>query len=314
MSIELSIIVPIYNVEEYLEECLNSIYNINNINKEVILINDGSTDRSQVIVDKFKKRYDDITKVIIKKNSGLSSARNSGLNQAKGEYVLFIDSDDFIDSKKIEKLFFYARRNELDIAFGDLYHIKNKDVIVYKNSKRRENKLKKINVTDGMSFWDSCIEKKTGYIRVEVVTNIFKREMLNKYDIRFKEGLLHEDTLFMFVATFYAQRVKYYPINFYYYRLREGSIMHTEGYKNYLHKLFIAKELQEFKERNNIKAYSWNNMIFTLYFAALKNCNIKNEELYKKIKENKNLLLINKIKRLLINIYNKNARDIEVSI
>ncbi|MGL4687379.1 MAG: glycosyltransferase family 2 protein, partial [Fusobacteriaceae bacterium] len=94
---ELSIIVPIYMVEEYLEECLESLYKIEGIEKEIILVNDGSPDNSYLIIEEFKKKYPKETVIIKKKNGGLSSARNLGISVAKGKYISFIDSDDFID-------------------------------------------------------------------------------------------------------------------------------------------------------------------------------------------------------------------------
>ena len=87
MDIELSIIVPVYNVEQYLEECLVSIYAVENIKKEVILVNDGSTDSSQEILRRYKEKYPDITVLIDKENRGLSSARNAGIKVAKGNVI-----------------------------------------------------------------------------------------------------------------------------------------------------------------------------------------------------------------------------------
>ena len=89
-TIELSIIVPIYNVEKYLRQCLDSIYKIENIKKEIILVNDGTKDNSGEIINEYYKKYKEITKVIEQENSGLSSARNTGLKNAMGKYIYFL--------------------------------------------------------------------------------------------------------------------------------------------------------------------------------------------------------------------------------
>ena len=98
-NMKLSIVVPIYNVEKYLEECLESIYKLN-IKKEIILVNDESPDKSYLIIEKYKKLYPNETVIINQKNKGLSGARNSGLEIAKGKYIAFIDSDDFIGATR----------------------------------------------------------------------------------------------------------------------------------------------------------------------------------------------------------------------
>lgn len=92
---DLSIIIPVYNVEEYIYDCLYSVLNIDNLNYEIILINDGSTDRSGDIIKEFAKKYHNI-KIIEQENKGLSAARNKGIQNAIGEYILFVDSDDYL--------------------------------------------------------------------------------------------------------------------------------------------------------------------------------------------------------------------------
>ena len=117
---DISIIVPIYNVEEYLVECLKSIYKIENLRYEVILVNDGSKDKSYKIMEDFKALYPNQTVLINKENGGLSSARNTGLRVAKGRYVSFIDSDDFIDTVEFEKFVIKGIKSRVDIAVGNM--------------------------------------------------------------------------------------------------------------------------------------------------------------------------------------------------
>lgn len=128
---ELSIIVPIYNVEDYLEECLESLYNIKNIELEIILVNDGSKDNSFKIMEKFKDMYPEKTVLINKENGGLSSARNAGMKAAVGEYISFIDSDDFIDVDEFERFFKEGQKDKLDVIVGNMrYYTPEKQEIL----------------------------------------------------------------------------------------------------------------------------------------------------------------------------------------
>lgn len=311
---DLSIIIPIYNVEEYLRECLDSIYKIKGIKKEVILVNDGSTDNSQDIIDEYKKLYDQETVVIVQKNKGLSGARNSGLDVATGKYISFIDSDDFIDNDKFVSFFKECTRLDLEIAAGDLKYYCNNEAYRTKSMKKRSEKLKSLPICQGLEYGEICLEPKLDSIRVEVWVNLYKNEFLKSHNLKFREGLLHEDTLFMYQAIAKAKKVKYIPYDFYYYRMREGSIMKTQSYKNYVHKLYIAKELQEIKEKENINLKSWDTIITALYFGAVKAYKIKNMELYRKIKKGNKLTIKSRIKKILLNIYHISANDIEIDI
>lgn len=311
---QLSIIVPIYNVELYLEECLQSIYSISDIQKEVILVNDGSTDNSQKIIDKYKKIYNDETKVITQENKGLSSARNVGLLHAKGKYILFIDSDDYIDDNLFKEMINKCMNLDLDIAFGELNYYRNGKSYITKEIENRVKKLESLPILSGLEYWEECLEKEKDSIRVEVVTNVYKKSFLEENNINFKEKLLHEDTLFMFEAISKAKKVKYFPYRFYFYRTREGSIMGNSSIKNYIHKLYIAQELQNMKEKEKINLYSWDTLIFALYFSAVKKYKIKNKNLYKRIKNNSKLTLKSKIKKILVKFYHIYSKDVNIEI
>ena len=107
---DISIVIPIYNVEKYLRKCLDSVYSLNLDNKEVILVNDGSTDTSINILNEFKNKYPNKTKIISQKNQGLSEARNIGIKNSNGKYILFIDSDDFIIPTETEEFINFGNR------------------------------------------------------------------------------------------------------------------------------------------------------------------------------------------------------------
>ena len=119
-----SIIVPVYNVEKYIDKCLNSLVNQTLKNIEIIVVNDGTKDNSQKIIDKYTKKYSFI-RSYIKENGGLSSARNYGLKHAKGEYIAFVDSDDFVDKNMFEQMYLYAKNNKYDIVVCDTINVYN---------------------------------------------------------------------------------------------------------------------------------------------------------------------------------------------
>ena len=116
--IKYSIIVPVYNVEKYLGKCLNSLVNQKNDNYEIIIVNDGSTDNSQKIIDVYEKKYPKLIKSFEKENGGLSSARNYGIDNSNGKYLLFVDSDDYVSDNYLEVL-------------DDSVNINNPDILVF---------------------------------------------------------------------------------------------------------------------------------------------------------------------------------------
>lgn len=311
---DLSIIIPIYNVEEYLRECLDSIYKIKGIKKEVILVNDGSPDNSQEIIDEYKSKYEEETVVIVQKNQGLSAARNAGLKKATGRYISFIDSDDFINSDEFELFFEESIRYDLDIAAGNMKYFSNNEAYTTKLMKKRSEKLSQLPILRGLDYWEQCLETSNDSIRVEVVLNIYKKEFIDKNELFFVTGLLHEDTLFMYEAILNADKVKFMPYDFYNYRMRQGSIMKTPAYKNYIHKLYIARELQNIKENKGINLKSWDTIIFGLYFSAVKTYKIKNNELYQKIKKAKKLTFKSRVKKILLSLYHISSKEVDIDI
>lgn len=128
-KIKLSIVVPVYNVEKYIERCLKSLCELN-IENEIIVVNDGSIDSSVQIVEKFKEKYINENIIIVnQENKGLSGARNTGIRKANGEYISFIDSDDFVDTEKYKEIINKTIENNLDVGLGNgiYYYEKNID-------------------------------------------------------------------------------------------------------------------------------------------------------------------------------------------
>ncbi|WP_432205326.1 glycosyltransferase (plasmid) [Cetobacterium somerae] len=257
----LSIIVPIYNVEKYLDECLKSIYRLN-IKKEVILVNDESPDDSYLIIDKYKRLYPDETIVINQKNKGISGARNSGIDIAQGKYISFIDSDDFIDAEKYQNFFNSIKNRDLDILLGNYKIYKEGEKI---KLCQRDEKIKNLGIITGKDFFEKSIVVNS--FKDEVWDNIYSREFLIKNNLRFKENLLHEDTLFFIQALGKARKVEFLDIPFYFYRQRCGGIMSKLTLKNYQHWIFIITNLIELQKTIKFKGLDkfLLNMLWIIY-------------------------------------------------
>ena len=131
---KVSVIIPIYNVEKYLEKCLNTIINQTYKNLEIILIDDGSTDKSSTICDEYCEK-DKRIKVIHKNNEGVSSARNKGIELSKGKYIVFIDPDDYVTDEHVEVLYDCIISNNVDLVISNLIDI-NEDGIILNNERK----------------------------------------------------------------------------------------------------------------------------------------------------------------------------------
>ena len=231
---KLSIIVPVYNVEKYIEKCLNSLCNPE-IEKEIIIVNDGSTDSSLKIVEEFKKNHDKENIIIIsQENKGLSEARNTGLRKAKGEYVSFIDSDDFVNKKLYESMVKEVIKDRVDYGIGKYsYFYENKDKKEYNDSEIKDiiDSFQSNSVKKGKELLK--ILKKEDKYGPEVWDDIYRRELLVENNLFFKPDRLHEDEIFTLEVFLKAEKVKYYAVPFYCYLQRENSIMKTQKVKNF---------------------------------------------------------------------------------
>ena len=228
---KVSVIVPIYNVENFVEECLNSLKYQTLRDIEVILVNDGSTDNS---IEKIKYLLDDCNhfKLINQENAGLSAARNKGLDYATGEYIAFVDSDDYVEPTFLEELYNAAIEDNLDIVMGGYKKFQNN---CYEEIKRNSNLYDK--VMTGIDFLKS--ELKHSDYRMEVWDDLYKAEFLRKNNLKFKNGVLHEDELFTPLALIKANRVKLTSSIKYNYRQRENSIMSNKPNINHINSYYI---------------------------------------------------------------------------
>ena len=212
----ISVIIPIYNVEKYICKCVDSILRQSYANIEIILVDDGSPDNCGVICDEYEKK-DRRVQVIHKENGGLSSARNIGLEKATGEYVVFVDSDDWIEGTYIEKLYYRLKENKADIAVPAF-------CLCYENGTQMvDSRISKC--TDYTSEEALEIFLFNGYLTPCVASKMWKKGIWDK--IRCPEGKLFEDQFTTYKLLMNADKIVYEPKVYYYYYKRDGSIGHT---------------------------------------------------------------------------------------
>ena len=216
---KVSVIVPVYNVEQYLSDCLESICRQTLKGIEIIVVNDGSTDNSLSIIESFQQKYSNM-KLINKKNGGLSSARNAGIDMAVGEYLFFVDSDDFIDLDTLEKMYVKAKETHCPLIICGILQY-------WSNNKK---KLYKKCISDKESIYDADLLYKlqlSGRMGCQCCNKLYDRNIWIKNSLFFQEGKYYEDIDMAFrVIQVYR---KAYIINepLYKYRMRPGSIVAT---------------------------------------------------------------------------------------
>lgn len=264
-----SIIVPVYNVEKYIKKCLDSIMNQSFKDYEVIVINDGTKDKSMDIV----KKYD--VKIINQENKGQSSARNHGIKEAKGEYIVFLDSDDTIERDLLKEL------NEVTKDKPDVVRFQVRET--YENKENIEYKEEAFDTCEG----EEAFSKICKYHFVEAVAlYCVKREYYEKEKFTFAEGMLHEDFRLIPLLIIKAKKVKSISYIGYNYLQRENSTMNTTDYKKtkkkvedfYNHYQYMIKEINKTKLDSKVfKSFISNSLI-------LKVCELKGKD-YKKYKK-----------------------------
>lgn len=216
-EIKLSIIVPIYNVEKYLAECLDSILIQQlGISFEVILVNDGSTDKSIDIATNYALAYPKKFILIEQKNQGLSAARNSGLDVAKGDYVLFLDSDDCLEKDGLPKLIDIALTEKADVVVGNFIKFFND------GTQKKNKNLISIDEAIGQDWLQLSLEKRK-YMPA-VWFKLYRREFLTNNKLYFVFGLINEDQVFSTEVFLKAKKITAKDVVFYRYRVRPGSI------------------------------------------------------------------------------------------
>lgn len=219
MSFKISIVVPVYNVEKYLDKCIQSILNQTFKDYEILLVDDGSTDKSGVICDDYASKYSNIN-VIHKTNGGPSDTRNVGIKSAQGEYLYFLDSDDYIIPECLEILYSNLKNNEAVLSCGSFGFFDDNHPVNEDGSD--ENKLLKC------TGEKACLTLLYGKDFYTSSCNILLKAEIAKSNL-FPVGKFHEDELTTFRYFLDSSTVVKTDYKTYYYYQREGSIMHSSG-------------------------------------------------------------------------------------
>lgn len=230
--ISISIIVPVYNVEDYLSDCLDSILKQKFENYEIICINDGSSDGSEKILQKYSAEFNKIKIITHASNKGLSAARNSGLKNAQGKYVMFVDSDDMIVENMLVELYQEAEKNQAEIVYFDITQMNEDGIFMPSTMKKVE-----AGTYSGKELF--CLFVNNRQMKFEACRQLISSDFLKRTNILFYEGIFHEDELFSFVCAMSAEKVVNLNKEYYIYRQRKGSIMSLKNFKR-AHSLFVV--------------------------------------------------------------------------
>ena len=250
--VKVSVIIPVYGVEKYIGKCLDSLVNQTLDDIEIIVVNDGSPDNSQIIIDKYVKKYPNKIKSFIKENGGQGSARNYGLEKATGEYIGYVDSDDYVELDMYEKLYNLAKKDKLDIAICGSYNV---DEI----TEKKEVDLDKI------SFDDMHINSFFG--RMAVWNKIYKKNILSNIDFRSKKW--YEDLDFTLKVLARSKKVGYINEPLYDYLIRQGSTMNNDNMERNLEILDAFDSLKGYKKLDEFKNIVEFLAIDHIYISAV---------------------------------------------
>lgn len=230
---KVSIIVPVYNVEQYIEKCIKSLVNQTLKDIEIILVNDGTKDNSEEIILNYQKQYPNIIKYLKKENGGLSSARNYGIPYATGDYIAFLDSDDYVETNMYENLYNEAVKGNFDMVECDF-------VWEYPNKQKKDV---------GQTYYTKkeALEK----ARVVAWNKLYKKGVLLKSNVRFPEGLRYEDVEFFYKILPELNRIGFVNEPFIHYVQRDNSIINTQNERT--KEIFeVLDHVLEFYKQNNL--------------------------------------------------------------
>ncbi len=254
--IKISIIIPVYNAEKYLKKCIDSVINQNVESKEIILVNDGSIDNSQEIIDEYVAKYPDIIKAIKQENAGQAVARNVGIENASGEFLAFLDSDDYLEENSYQLVLNKAECDDLDIVCFDYYEIIN--------GKKEEKQHYFLNT-------DDVIRK---YIVSETspCNRIVKRKIFSDNNVRFLENKIYEDLATIPTLAKYTKKIGYIPDRVYDYVIRENSTMRYATYNPKIEDIFYAVEklYNDFKDTEYMEELEYIYIEHLLHAASLR--------------------------------------------
>ncbi len=260
---KVSVIVPVYNVEKYIKKCLDSLVNQTLDGVEIIVVNDGSPDNSQMIIDEYVKKYKNI-KSYVKENGGLSDARNYGIKKATGEYISFVDSDDYIRNDMLEIMYNYAIKEDLDVVVCDSINVydNGSEILIKSNNNYSDNDVRNYIISPPMA----C-------------TRLFKKTIFDK--IQFKKNIYYEDLEMTPKVVNITDKIGFVSEGLYYYVQRDGSIMKQNVFNKKLLNIFdVLKSNKDLLEDKFPEEIEYMYITHLLRTASLRFLNYDNGKEY----------------------------------
>ena len=266
---KVSVIVPVYNVEKYIEKCLNTLVNQTLQDIEIIVVNDGATDNSEKIIKEFLEKYPEKIVYLKKENGGLSDARNFGIPYAKGEYIAFVDSDDYVETFMYKEMYEIAKKENSDMVECDfIWEYPNKSRIdtgeIYNNKKEMAQK-----------------------VRVVAWNKLIKKSILDETKIEFPKGYRYEDLEFTYKLIPYLDKVSFLKKPCVHYIQRDNSISNTQNERTKEifdildHIIDYYKEKGIYEEYKTELEYTYTRIV--LCSSLLRMCKVKDKETKKKL-------------------------------
>lgn len=276
-----SVIVPVYNVERYLHKCIQSIVNQSYKNLEIILVDDGSTDMSRGICQSFAQKDKRIF-IECKKNGGLSSARNYGLEKAKGEYVCFIDGDDYVHPDMIKILYKEICNSGEDFVYCQYQKVNENEEYYFEELAQQYTTV----VQSKKEAFHVLLSEE---LEIKLAWNkLYKKSLFN--DVKYKEGYLHEDEYIIHHLLNKVEKIKKINLKLYYYIQREGSIMSslsikrmTDTIEAYEDRIKLIKNEPELSEFLYMSMLTLLSLCKTLYIKMKNGMNQEDTEIANKI-------------------------------
>ena len=303
-EIKISVIVPVFNVEDYLNYSLDSILNQTLEDIEVICVDDGSTDNSLNILKDYAKK-DERIKIISKENEGQGTARNVGIDNAQGEFIAFVDSDDFIDKNMFEKLYNESVNKNLDLVMCKVSSFDNETHEI--NDNLWYYSLKCFNGFKKDVFNNQDTKKFTHLISVTPYNKLYRNSFIQKNSIRFPDKYIFEDEVFFYNVYLKSKRISLVNENLYYYRTnRAGSTVSNDSNKDYSDVVYIFKLIRQLLiETNYLNLYKkqvYNRFIHLILWRFSQTATKYRENFFNLMKKDFNEILSDENDDISLNI------------
>ncbi|MCE5221490.1 MAG: glycosyltransferase [Clostridium sp.] len=298
----ISIIIPVYNVGEYIKECLDSILMQTYKDLQIIIVDDGSSDNTMNIVKEYEDKFENVI-ILYQKNQGVSVARNTAFDYIKGEYTIYIDPDDFLELDMLENMYNRAKKDHVDIVISEYY--------VYYNDKDNRNYIEKYNV-DSREIYNNydVIDFMLNYeLQGQLWNKFFKTELLKQIKFKFEPNRYIQDVFPVFKAIYKSKGIAFIDKPLYYYRQRATSTVHKKNAKLAEDYYFAMSSIINYIKDKNIKVNKKSLSIFKIkvlshFIAHYTNSNEYNnlksfkESKYSELSiKNKDFLFLNEISK-----------------